>query len=113
MVGLTREQRAAKDAALANQTPNEAAATREHSRTSLAALRDARDELRDCAELVKALVGVDASGDLTKPSWKRAREALRLASNAYCAAHDAHFAGTPETRRAAERAAGHAVKEAS
>ena len=61
-----------------------------------AALRNARDELRECAELVKVLVGVDASKDLTGPAWKRAREALKAASAAYCEAHDAHFGARPE-----------------
>jgi hypothetical protein len=55
--------------------------------------------------LIKALRSEDASGDLTKPAWTRAREALKRAAGAYCTAHDAFFGGgTPADRRTAERA---------
>lgn len=73
------------------------------TRSTYATMRDARDELRECAELLKALDAVDLSRDLTKPAWRRAREALATASHAYAAAHDAHAGGTPEERRRAAR----------
>ncbi len=67
---------------------------------------DARDELREAALMLRALSDADPSQDLTKPAWRRAREAMTIAAKSYAAAHDAHFGGgTPEERRRAARVA--------